>query len=609
MPLPHARAPPSRQNPPAAHLSRMTRFHTDTFTRILATLAAAPLLLSSCSTTYWSQNADDEVYDIIESREVSLFGSPSSFDITTPHSNTDPDEIQAVRILSGRRTKNARHINLSEAIALSIQNSRDYQTQKENLYLAGIELTRARHDFAPTVNNLSTGVSRDDSWTDGDHTDSQLSIPTRAGFDQMLKSGGSIAIDLAQNIFRFYLGDTVAPSTTFLAARLNQPLLRGRGAIATENLTQSERDVAYAIRSFSRFQKRHALDIAGDYFDILEQKDKVRNEYSNYRNLITFTQRATELARDRLPKIQVDQARQDELSARNRYINAIDSYRSLVDSFKLELGLPLGGELTLDDSVLDALTASGLTAVPLAETNAIDIAVANRLDLLNEVDRFEDAQRKVTVAADSFKPGLNLFADLSMQTRQGRNYSNFNPESYHSAIGLELDIPTDNLDARNTFRRAQISFQRQLRNLALAIDQIHFDVRSGLRGLELARQSHLIQQNALRLANQRVEAVNLLLETDRAETRDLLEARSDQLSAKNSLTSALIDYHLTRLEFLYDLGIFNPEQPEFWVKNPKIPSPVRNIIDQNPVSSTETRDPSLITPEDLFNESTQETLP
>ncbi|MGD7652139.1 MAG: hypothetical protein ACQCXQ_02910, partial [Verrucomicrobiales bacterium] len=84
----------------------MTRFHTDTFTRILATLAAAPLLLSSCSTTYWSQNADDEVYDIIESREVSLFGSPSSFDITTPHSNTDPDEIQAVRILSGRRTKN-----------------------------------------------------------------------------------------------------------------------------------------------------------------------------------------------------------------------------------------------------------------------------------------------------------------------------------------------------------------------------------------------------------------------------------------------------------------------------------------------------------------------
>ena len=586
-------------------MSKPTR-HVIPFLQGLPFAALLSFTLASCAPTQWSDRADREVYGILKEKQLTLFGEAIEFDIETPHSGEDPNEIEAISIITDRQQDTSREIDLDQALELAVENRREYQAEKENLYLTGLALTRARHDFRPQP-GLGTSAehttdTRRSSGEDPRQTEQSARASTRAGFDQLFQTGGTLAVDLAQDIFRFYSGGNAAP-TTFLSAGLTQPLLRGRGKVATENLTQSERDVTYAIRSFSRFQKRTSLDVISDYMRILQEKDRVRNEYSNYRNLIAFTERATELARDRLPRFQVDQARQDELRARNRYIVAVNSYRSRIDAFKLSLGLAIGGEFMINDRVLRDIERAGLTPVALDSQTAFAVAIDNRLDLLNEIDRFEDAKRRLEVAADAFKPGLNLFAGISARTdgtRRGRTqYSNFDVNAYRTSLGVDLDLPIDNLDARNSYRRARINFERQLRDLSLALDRIHSDVRDNIRGLELARQSFEIQRSALQLANQRVEAVNLLLEADRAETRDLLEARNDQLGARNSVTSSLINYHLTRLELLHSLGAFDPYDSDFWVKNPNI-LPSRSKMDQpKPVSSGE----DLVSPSELFRES------
>ncbi|MBK1881528.1 TolC family protein [Luteolibacter pohnpeiensis] len=583
----------------------LSRFSFSAFRPLLVSGVVIGASLPACRTSYWSKKADDDVYGILEKKELMLFGKKVEFDINTPHSAKDPKEIEAISIINSRKDTAARHIDLDDALNLFVLHRREYQTEKENLYLTGLALTRARYNFTPqfgasseaaldtVTQRAGDGVARDES--------QQGSIRSRAGFDQLFKTGGTLAVDVAQDIFRFYLGGGDAPTTGFFSATLTQPLLRGRGKVATENLTQSERDVSYAIRSFTRYQKATALSIITDYCRILQEKDRVRNEYSNYRNIIAFTERATELAKDRLPRFQVDQARQDELRARNRYIVAVNSYRNRIDDFKLTLGIPIGDEITIDDNVLRTLEKAGLPAVSLSPQQALDLAVDDRLDFLNEIDRFEDAKRRIEVAADAFKPGLNLFASANLSSRgsNGRtSYSNFNPDIYRTRIGIDLDLPLDNMDARNSFRRAEINFDRQLRQLSLALDQMNSNLREGLRGLELARQSFEIQKNALQLANQRVEATNLLLEADRAETRDLLEARNDQLTARNALTSALIDYHLTRLNFLHNLGVFDPNDSDFWTQNPK-GTDSRNISPTPPVDDTQQE---LVTPDELFQE-------
>jgi len=580
----------------------MSRIHKATRFIHTLLLPAVLAMLPACSTQYWSANADREIYGILESKQVKLLGESQDFTIDTPHSEADPKEVEAITIIAERKVKDSLKINVDKAIELAVANRREYQAEKENLFLAGMDLTRARHDFAPRFSAGSQAVIDDVDRVDGPDS-RQGSLRSRAGFDKVMRTGGVLAVDIAQDIFKFYLGGGGTPSTTFFSSRLSQPLLRGSGIVATENLNQRERNVAYAIRSFSRYQNRNALDIITAYCRILQEKDRVRNEYFNYRNIIAFTERATELAQDRLPRFQVDQARQDELRARNRYVLAINSYRTVVDNFKLTIGLPIGGELFFDDSVLRGLESGGLTPVPLDEESAIELAIAMRLDMINEIDRFEDAQRKVAVAADAFRPGLNIFASFDIQSNSGRNYSNFDPDVYRSRVGLDLDLPLDNLAARNNFRRTEIEFERQLRQLSLALDRLHLDVRSGLRGLALARERHEIQQNALLLANQRVEAVNLLLETARAETRDLLEARNDQLGARNALTSALIDYHLTRLEFLHDLGLFDPSRADFWSVNPNLPTiSGKKSATASVGQAAAVRKESLMTPELLFKE-------
>ena len=104
----------------------------------------------------------------------------------------------------------------------------------------------------------------------------------------------------------------------------------------------------------------------------------------------------------------------------------------------------------------------------------------------------------------------------------------------------------------------------------------------------------------MNLANQRVEGANLLLEAGRASTRDLLDAQSDQLTARNAVTSALVDYHLTRLNLLYNMGVFDPRLPEYWVKNPPLPA-IKSKDARNVPVNTVVSD-RLITPEELFRE-------
>lgn len=572
---------------------------------LLGTLA---LFSTSCSTDHYVNSADNEVRGIIEHNQLLVLDTPPEpVEIDSEYSELNPKYVQSEVIVRDRQSTEPMRLTLNEAIDLSVHHRRDYQSEKESLYLVALDLTRARHDYTPRLNSLGSRATYSTAGlknANGSYDESarNASVATRASFDQAFITGGALAVDLAQDIFKFYIGGSGNNgSTRFLSARLTQPLLRGRGAIATENLTQRERNVAYAVRSFSRFQQRNVIDITSAYLRILQEKNRVRNEYASYQNLVVFADRAQALAEDRLPRFQLDQAKQSELRARARYISAVNSYQNLLDNFKLTLGLPLGGELILDDSILGSLSAEDLPPIPFDSRQALDVAVNHRLDFFNDIDRFEDAKRKIQVAADAFKPGVNLFAGLDVDTFNGAStYSNFDADAYYGRVGIDLDLPIDNLAARNDFRRTKIDFERQVRSLSLSLDRIHADLRSGLRGLETSRQTYEIQQNALSLANQRVEGANLLLEAGRASTRDLLDSQNDRLTAQNAVTSALVDFHLTRLNLLYNMGIFEPNQSEFWVKNPPFSRIISKGSEILPVDTAASD--RLITPAELFHE-------
>jgi len=177
--------------------------------------------------------------------------------------------------------------------------------------------------------------------------------------------------------------------------------------------------------------------------------------------------------------------------------------------------------------------------------------MSSRLDYLTVLEQLEDAERQVELAADALRAGLDFVATSSTSSTAGRPVE-FDLRDSEWSLGLGLDLPIDTLPERNAYRSTLISRDANRRAAEAFGDSIRVSLRESLRSAETSFRSFIIQRESVILAERRAESANLRLEAGRADTRDILEAEEDLLSARNSLTSALIDYELARLALWRD---------------------------------------------------------
>ncbi len=551
------------------------------------------LLFAGCTAKHYRRSADKEVYNIVEEKQKAALGQTNAFTIDTKYSPRKPDDIKAQEIIDDRFLVGpTRTLTLPEALRLALENNRQYQLRKETLYLSALTLSRERFAYVPQF-FAGTSVTGERSATG----EESVRMANRFGVDTLFKTGGRVSLDLANDLLRFYTGDRSDSAVSTIALSLSQPLLRGAGAkVAAEGLRQAERDVIYEIRSFSYYQHEFAFDVVQTYFRLVQQQDTVKNQYNNFLSRVSLRERSEALAFDRLAPFQADLAAQEELTARNNYILAVERYRDSLDLFKVTLGLPVGYDIRLDENALTELEGIGLLPVPITEDVAVQTALERRPDLLNAIDIFEDSKRKIVVAADRLKPDLLLFANASLQSEGETDYARFDLNDYRLNGGVSLDLPLNRKLERNTYRASIISFERQLRALALFLDELKASLRNDLRTLEQSRQSYDIQVLAKQLADRRVENNELMLQAGRIQVRDVVDAQTARVQAYNAATAALVDYHLTRMRLLLDLNLLATERDKFWLLPGELPKPANGVTSTPPATSNN----QLITPEELF---------
>lgn len=530
--------------------------------KALPFLVGTSLILLGCSAGYYEKQADKDVYSILQKVEKDIFGESSDFSIDTPNSGKKTKNVSTSKVLSSRSKRGKITLSLDEALSYAIANSREYQSEKEKLYLTALTLTGERHNFRPKFfgstraekNRLSDG-----EWTGNASTD--------LGVNQALATGGSLGINIANDLLKYFSGDPRRSAASVLSLNITQPLLRGAGSkIAAERLTQANRNVVYAVRDFTHFQNTFSVEIVNDYFDLLQLKNVIFNEYNNYESRQANKEYLTAREDRESPEARGD-AEQDELQAKNRYISSITSYRNSLDRFKITLGLPQTTDLRLDDKEIDLVRSAGAKTIYLGSQDAFLAALKHRLPLFNEIDRFEDNKRQVAIAANQLKAELNIVGSSSINNTGGpTDYADFDFKDVRTSVGLQLNLPLDRLRERNDYRATLINFESATRTLGQNFDELRNLLDRRIRELEQFRQSYEIQQNAVLLAKNRVEGNQLRLKAGTVIFRRLSESQDALISAQNAETRALVDYLSARLNLLIDLGVLKTDQKRYWLK-------------------------------------------
>jgi outer membrane protein TolC len=375
--------------------------------------------------------------------------------------------------------------------------------------------------------------------------------------------------------------------------------MRGSGEyIAAEPLTQAERDVVYELWDFERYKRTFAVSVARGYFNVLRQMDGVSNAEDNYRSAVASSRWSRRRAdAGRIREIEVDQAIQRELGARNSWISAQEQLKSALDSFKNTIGLPTDALIELDpndlvqlrgratsileemrtaseqgisetappaDAPIKLIPASYEDAGPfeIDESLAVKLALENRLDLQGAIGSVYDAQREVVVRADALRAGLNLGGSGRVSDTDDDGTFRFDRGQY--AALLSLDLPVERTRERNEYRNSLLSLEQTTRSVQSLEDQIKLSIRSELRTLLESRESLKIQAQSVVVAEKRVRANTIFLEAGRTEIRYLLESQDSLLAAQNSLTRAVVDYRITELELQRDLGLLKVNEQGLW---------------------------------------------
>ena len=515
-----------------------------------------------------------------------------------------------VAALAGLPSKSEPYeISLQQAFTLALMNSRFYQTQLENLYSSALNVTLQRFAFQPqfyaglspttsplgagfpALNPLNQFVYQTRRAPGGQVSTLQLS--EIAGYGKLFQSGGRLLMGFAnQVVFNFVGQNPVQPTVqSSLPLTFVQPFLRGGGrAVTLENLTRAERSLLYQARAFARFRQEFIvttlsggtvtqfgatfalagfstggnIDPTVGFIPVVVravQIDISRKNVAYFERLVQLYEQLIEGEASGLSQLQVDQTRSQLVSARGRLVNDTLNFRSSLDQYKVQLGLPtdtplvpdlnllkpfrdvyqriddwqrdrnrnlddlpkiVAGIPELEDVVIDGRSVLNIyknTETYSEEEELEDIlqagvrtALEYRLDLMNARAQLYDAWRQLRVTANALRGVLNV--SLTNQVFTPPDTTNpfaFVSQAKQFSLVLNAELPLIRVSERNAFVSALIAYQQQRRQLQNTEDFLKFQLRDDIRSMQVAYiQYQIARENLIlniRLKDQAFEQI------------------------------------------------------------------------------------------------------
>lgn len=456
---------------------------------------------------------------------------------------------------------NLRPFTLSEALAYAFHNAWDFQTQKEDLYLAALALMTERQLWTPQLEGEIR--ARYTNYGQERQFDQAMAAVSDLSVTQRLPYGGDVSARIINTLMRDIGNHTTTGESGDMILQANIPLLRGAGRVAFESRYQAERNLIYAVRNFESNRRTLTVDVAGAFFDLLAIKTRIDSAQLALDDaLYDLGKVEAQVDVGEVVEIEAQRTRVQMLDSRNNLINARVQYQNALDRFKIRIGMPTTEPIDAVDADLDLFEPF------VSQEEAIVAALNYRLDLINQLDFVDDARRGVRIARNNFLPAFDFTGSMAMTTDPNRIQSfSYNTERTTWDALLTLELPIDRREERNEFRASLIDLRRAQREYQLGVENVKLDVRAALRNLALARESMEIQRQNMEVNQRRNEMARVLWDNGEIRSsRDLVEAQNALQASTNQFAAATADYRLAILVLLRDTGTLRVDDDGHWVR-------------------------------------------
>ncbi len=542
------------------------------------------LALNGCTANYYRKSADQAAYGAIKGKTPLVPDMDPRFTIEQTNQlslaglSTATDAPQFLGA-DGEQEVGAHVVNLEQALDLAVKHNRSYQSRKEQLYLSGLALTLARHQFAPLFSSsaeVDYAVQRSDKidqltglplLNDSLVEEAKVTAGGTIGASWLLRDVGRITAAFTADAIRFVTGDPRLTTSSQLSATFFRPLLRNAGFKAeAEALLTAEHQLLYDLRDFTRYRKEFSVQIATAYYGALGLRDAAKNNFLTLKSSRKNAERTRAMVQEgRITTADLGRLEQQELSAESSWINAVRSYKQALDTFKIQLGLSVDAQIVLNE---DDLRALQIRHPEISVDDSIQVALTARLDYLNTKDQFDDTVRKLDVTVNFLKPSVDLTASVSPYSNPNLNFSFPDLQRYRWDAGVKVDPGFDRQAERDAYRSALIDRNRAARAIIQQEDEIKLEVRNSWRTLDQAKRNYEISEIGVKLAERRVEEQNLRADLGRANALDQVDAQNALNESQNQRVQALVTHTIARLQFWNNMGILYIKENGQW-EDPK----------------------------------------
>ena len=449
----------------------------------------------------------------------------------------------------GVGTQGGTPLDLNGALKQAQLTAREYLAAQDAYLLAAINLLIERHLWDPRFFDTTT-IQASANGINGDYT-ATLALINDLRASQRLPNGGVVEAAFlwtsTQQLVTTATGRYIQSSSIILNADI--PLMRGAGLAAREELTQQERNLVYAARTFEDARRTLLVQIARDYFDLLQQQRTMENQQRALDLLKNLEKRTSKLVEaGRLAEFQKNIAANDVLRATSLLASQRERFILSLDRFKLRLGLDVSAPITIKGEI------PVLPEPDITPEQAAVAALDYRLDLQTQRDRREDAQRAVLVAQNKTLADVNLFGNATLPTDPDKNVGGlgFGLDENSYTAGVRVGWPLDRQNEKMAVRAAQLAAERARRDTDNLRDTVVIESRAAAREIDRARFSLTLAEQAVKINLRRAKEQEL--KADEVTAQEIVDTANALRDAENQRDQSVSDLRNAVLDYLLTTG-------------------------------------------------------